>query len=49
MINFLFGFSVGIIVSAGVAIYATLKTDKKIKKSIGDNIDAYIIMDTYAD
>ena len=48
MINFLFGFTVGIIVSAAVAIYAALKTDKKIKKSV-DNIDAYIIMDTYAD
>lgn len=49
MINFLFGFTVGIIVSAGVAIYAALKTDKKVKKSVGDSIDAYIIMDTYAD
>ena len=48
MINFLFGFTVGIIVSAAVAIYAALKIDKKIKKSV-DNIDAYIIMDTYAD
>ena len=47
MINFLFGFSVGIIVSAGVAVYAAYKDIKKCKDEFGSDTKTYIFMNTY--